>query len=59
MNEPLRLTKDRDFKQHLAWSPDGKKIAIYVFELWVIDTGGSVRKLGAVPPGDLAWRPVP
>jgi TolB protein len=25
--EPVRLTKDGSFKQHLQWSPDGKKIA--------------------------------
>jgi hypothetical protein len=24
--EPVRLTKDGDFKQHLHWSPDGKKL---------------------------------
>jgi sugar lactone lactonase YvrE len=41
-----------------VWSPDGTKIALDVFELWVIDAAsGHALNLGAVPDGDLGWRP--
>lgn len=35
-----------------SWSPDGKRIELYVFELWVVDSraGGAVN-LGSVPAG--------
>jgi hypothetical protein len=43
-----------------VWSPDGTKIALDVFELWVIDTrSGRALNLGQVPDGDLGWRPAP
>jgi hypothetical protein len=44
------------------WSPSGTELALDVgaFGLEVIDiTSGSARNLGAIPSGDLGWRPVP
>src|SRR3974377_783976 len=46
MAEPLRLTRDGDFKQHLCWSPDGKKFLFTrIYEgkmgLWTMNADGS------------------
>src|SRR5262245_20342227 len=47
--EAIRLTKDGSFKQHLQWSPDGKKFLftrIYQGKmgLWTINADGTGAK---------------
>jgi TolB protein len=47
--EPTRLTKDGGFKQHLQWSPDGKRILMTRIHegkmgLWVMNADGSDLK---------------
>jgi TolB protein len=47
--EPVRLTTDGDFKQHLQWSPDGSKILLTRIHegqmaLWVLNADGSGLK---------------
>lgn len=47
--EPVRLTTDGSFKQHLQWSPDGKqllltRIHLGKMALWVMATDGSAMK---------------
>jgi TolB protein len=47
--EPTRLTTDGGFKQHLQWSPDGKKILLTRIHegkmaLWVMDGDGKNLK---------------
>lgn len=46
---PVRLTRDGDFKQHLAWSPDGTRLLFTRIHqgkmgLWTMDTDGSNLK---------------
>src|SRR5438876_12165163 len=62
--EPLRLTKDRDFKQHLAWSPDGKKFLFTRLHagkmgIWTMNAdGGDVKALlekDTMPHFDGCW----
>ena len=62
----VRLTKDRAFKQHLSWSPDGKKLLctrLYAGKmgLWTMDAAGGEWKalLGkdALPHFDAGWHP--
>src|SRR5262249_53283455 len=64
--EPVRLTHDRDFKQHLSWSPDGKKFLFTRLHagkmgLWMINVDGSDLKAllgqGATPHFDGCWSP--
>jgi TolB protein len=49
--EPLRLTKDGSFKQHLQWSPDGKALLFTRIHqgkmgLWVMPAdGGEMKRL--------------
>ena len=51
MNKVVRLTRDRSFKQHLQWSPDGKKLLCTRIHrgkmgLWTIDaTTGALKAL--------------
>src|SRR5262249_25047766 len=63
---PSRLTYDRDFKQHLAWSPDGKQLLFTRLHkgkmgLWLIAADGKDLKplLGqeAQPHFDGCWSP--
>ena len=47
--EPVRLTKDGGFKQHLQWSPDGKRLLLTRIHegqmaLWVTNADGSDLK---------------
>jgi len=47
--EPTRLTKDGGFKQHLVWSPDGKKLLFTRIHegkmgLWTMNADGSELK---------------
>src|SRR5436189_557699 len=47
--EAVRLTKDADFKQHLQWSPDGKKFLFTRIHagkmgLWTMNVNGSDLK---------------
>jgi TolB protein len=51
----VRLTKDGDFKQHLQWSPDGKKLLMTRIHegkmgLWIMNADGSGLKLLVTPP---------
>ena len=51
----IRLTKDGDFKQHLQWSPDGKKLLMTRIHegkmaLWIMNADGSGLKLLLAPP---------
>src|SRR5262245_37930239 len=64
--EPTRLTKDGDFKQHLSWSPDGKKLLFTRIHegkmgLWTVAADGSdARPLLAgekTPHFDGHWSP--
>jgi TolB protein len=53
----VRLTKDGDFKQHLQWSPDGKKLLLTRIHegkmgLWVLSADGSSLKPLLAPPPD-------
>ena len=49
--EPLRLTTDGSFKQHLQWSPDGKTLLFTRIHqgkmaLWIMPTaGGEMKRL--------------
>jgi len=50
-----RLTKDGDFKQHLQWSPDGKKLLLTRLHegkmgLWIMNADGSGLKPLLAPP---------
>ena len=65
MSELVRLTKDRDFKQHLQWSPDGKRFLFTRLHfgkmgLWTMNADGSNVKplLGkeAMPHFDGSWQ---
>ena len=45
-DEPTRLTSDGDFKQHLQWSPDGKKFLFTRIHqrkmgLWTMNADGT------------------
>lgn len=61
----VRLTKDGDFKQHLQWSPDGKKLLMTRIHegkmaLWIMNADGSGLKLllepsPATPQFDGHW----
>src|SRR5579862_7712624 len=47
--DPIRLTKDGGFKQHLQWSPDGKRFLLTRIHegkmgLWTINADGSDLK---------------
>src|SRR5437879_2464340 len=66
MNDPLRLTKDPDFKQHLVWSPDGKKLLFTRLHrgrmgLWTMNANGSELKAllekEVTPHFDGSWSP--
>src|SRR5438309_5028593 len=66
MNDPLRLTKDPDFKQHLVWSPDGKKLLFTRLHagrmgIWTLNADGSDLKplFGnePMPHFDGSWSP--
>ncbi|HEY7154613.1 MAG TPA: hypothetical protein VH575_11690 [Gemmataceae bacterium] len=51
----VRLTKDGDFKQHLQWSPDGKKLLMTRLHegkmgLWIMNADGSGLKPLLTPP---------
>src|SRR6516162_7874930 len=55
--EPLRLTRDGDFKQHLVWSPDGKKFLFTrhhqgKMALWTMNADGSDLKPLLAPPAN-------
>jgi TolB protein len=62
---PQRLTTDRDFKQHLTWSPDGKKLLYTCIHqgkmgLWTCDADGKgaaplLKEL--LPHFDGSWSP--
>src|SRR5262245_23581084 len=63
---PVRLTTDGDFKQHLQWSPDGKKFLFTRIHkgkmgLWTMNADGSeVKPLlpkEAMPHFDGHWSP--
>src|SRR6266849_6371468 len=65
-SEPTRLTRDGDFKQHLHWSPDGKRFLftrIYAGKmgLWTMNADGSeVKRLfhhDEGPDFDGHWSP--
>jgi TolB protein len=54
----VRLTRDGDFKEHLAWSPDGRRLLLTRIHegkmgLWVMNADGSGLKpfLNPVPAG--------
>src|SRR5438132_162640 len=61
--EPVRLTHDRDFKQHLSWSPDGSKFLCTRDgnqEIYVAGADGSnVKRLTNAIAADYnpAWSP--
>src|SRR5437870_668730 len=64
--EPKKLTNDGDFKQHLSWSPDGKKFLFTRIHagkmgLWTMHADGSeLKKLIAAddaPNFDGSWSP--
>src|SRR5947209_20396239 len=63
--EPVRLTTDGDFKQHLQWSPDGKKflftrIHAGKMAIWTINADGTqLKQLVAqdMPHFDGYWSP--
>ena len=64
--EPVRLTRDGDFKQHLSWSPDGRKFLFTRLHagkmgVWTINTDGEELKplLGqeSTPHFDGCWSP--
>src|SRR6516164_1595698 len=65
MNEPLRLTKDGGFKQHLAWSPDGKRFLLTRIHkgkmgLWTMNADGTELKKvlsETMPHFDGSWSP--
>ena len=61
----VRLTKDGDFKQHLQWSPDGKRFLLTRIHagkmgLWVMNADGSDLKplLHAAAPYAALRRPL-
>src|SRR5688572_671876 len=61
----VRLTKDADFKQHLQWSPDGKKLLCTRIHkgkmgLWTLNADGSDFKplmAWTTPHFDGHWAP--
>jgi len=63
----IRLTRDGDFKQHLNWSPDGKRLLLTRIHegkmgLWVMNADGSDLKplltpTPATPHFDGHWSP--
>ena len=62
--EPIRLTNNRDFLQHLSWSPDGKQFLVTRIHggkmgLWTLEaTGGDLKRLlpdNAEPHFDGHW----
>jgi len=64
--EPVQVTRDGDFKQHLAWSPDGKqflftRIHAGKMGLWLVNVDGSdLRRLfkhDEAPDFDGCWSP--
>src|SRR5262249_20363809 len=64
--EPVRLTRDGDFKQHLAWSPDGSKLLFTRIHqgkmgLWTMNAdGGDLKPLlpgQDAPHFDGHWSP--
>src|SRR5262249_37413679 len=64
--EPVRLTRDGDFKQHLHWSPDGKKLLFTRIHqgkmgLWTVSAdGGDLKALlpdQKAPHFDGHWSP--
>src|SRR5687767_6596955 len=64
--EPRRLTRDGDFKQHLAWSPDGSKLLFTRIHqgkmgLWTMNAdGGDLKPLlpgQDAPHFDGHWSP--
>ena len=64
--EPVRLTKDGGFKQHLQWSPDGKRFLLTRIHegkmaLWTMNSDGSDLKPllpgQATPHFDGHWAP--
>ena len=64
--EPVRLTKDGDFKQHLHWSPDGKRLLFTCIHqgkmgLWTMNAdGGDLKALlpdQKAPHFDGHWSP--
>jgi TolB protein len=66
MPEPVRLTTDGDFKQHLAWSPNGKRLLFTRLRkgkmgLWTVTADGRELKplLGAEAAShfDGCWSP--
>jgi len=63
---PQRITQDGDFKQHLAWSPDGRRFLFTrlhrgTMGLWLVDADGqNLRRLFAHDEGpdfDGHWSP--
>src|SRR5436305_2077298 len=60
-----RLTNDRDFKQHLTWSPDGKKLLYTCIHqgkmgLWTCDVDGTNAAAllkEPLPHFDGSWSP--
>lgn len=62
--EVTRLTRDGDFKQHLSWSPDGKRFLFTRIHqgkmgLWTMNVDGSEPRslLDAFPTFDGHWSP--
>src|SRR6516162_7622621 len=63
--EPVRLTRDAGFKQHLSWSPDGKNLLLTRIHagkmaLWTMNAdGGDLKPLLSVntPHFDGHWSP--
>src|SRR2546421_12727406 len=61
----VRLTRDGGFKQHLSWSPDGKKfLCTRIHEgkmgLWTMDAGGGDGKTlvaATEPRFEAHWSP--
>src|SRR5437763_3544177 len=65
-DQPTRITKQRDFLQHLSWSPDGKKFLFTRIHkgqmgLWTCNAdGGELKRLlpeGSMPHFDGHWSP--
>src|SRR3712207_6114943 len=54
---PVRLTRDGSFKQHLCWSPDGKRFLLTRLHrgkmgLWAMNADGSGLKPFLAPAPD-------
>src|SRR5438132_1103442 len=65
-SEPRRVTDQRDFLQHLQWSPDGKQFLVTRIHagkmgLWTVDVDGKNWKrllpADAMPHFDGHWSP--